>query len=165
MLGAAMDTITVEYSEVNGADFLCYRASQMIPEELWGPNFKHNAMDIFETADVVYVAHIDEEVIGCICLTRFQGCPDDPGNMEGWARCWYLKPEYRGQRIGLHLLELVIKYAKRHPNFYKRYIFAENVGDFLKKVNEAPNKVLVDRARSIARADGSKLDIYWIWLG
>jgi GNAT superfamily N-acetyltransferase len=159
-----MEVLTVEISRVKSEDPLFLRAAEMVPQELWGPNFTNGAIEILDTADVVFVAHIGKEVIGSICLTRYQGCPDNRCSLDAWVRCWYLKEEHRGRRYGLKLLERAIAYAREYPQFYKNHLYAENNGDFLKKVNDSHHRIFVEYERTICGPNNAKLDIYWILL-
>ena len=113
--------------------------SQMIYQEfVIGSNSKMTLEDVehfFENTNVdkfpiTFIAIIDNECVGTVSV--FENDYKERLQYSPWLASLYVKPQYRDQKIGQHLITHLLNHLKT-LNYTEVYLKTENASEYYKK--------------------------------
>jgi ribosomal protein S18 acetylase RimI-like enzyme len=102
--------------------------AEFVRRESWGESFPLDVEDFLRHADKIYVSlegdRNKSRIAGCICVTRYRGCPDDYTNTNPFICCWAVLGELRGRGIGKELFNTLFEFILANRTKYAPVIFA-----------------------------------------
>ena len=113
--------------------------SQMIYQEfVLGTSSKMTLEDVehfFENTNVdkfpiTFISVINNECVGTVSV--FKNDYKERPQYSPWLACLYVKPQYRDQKIGQHLISHVLNHLKA-LNYIEVYLKTENASEYYKK--------------------------------
>lgn len=91
--------------------------TSFIKTHSWGSNFPFDPRDLLRSSDFICMAMQTNygrqiDILGCGCVTRYEGCPDDYNDELPYLCCEAVRPNYRGRGFGTDIRNACVARAR-----------------------------------------------------